>query len=105
MATNDAQVRLLYQRQIAEAAAALEQAVRRGELSWAQAADEAMVLRNTTLESLRGRTSPIGRALAAQMKAEGLNRQTLLSRYAERLFGPGARFDRLSAADQQRVYA
>lgn len=105
MATNDAQVRLLYQRQISEAANALERAARSGQMSWAQAADEARVLRNTTLEALRGRTSPVGRALAEQMKASGLNRQTLLARYTERLFGAGARFDRLSAAEQQRVYA
>jgi len=105
MATNDAQVRLLYQRQISEAALELERAVRAGRLNWAQAADEATLLRNTTLEALRGRTSPVGRALAEQMKSSGLNRQTLLTRYTERLFGAGVRFDQLSAADQNRVYA
>ncbi|PKQ11550.1 MAG: hypothetical protein CVT70_13675 [Alphaproteobacteria bacterium HGW-Alphaproteobacteria-1] len=105
MATNDAQVRLLYQRQISEAASALERAARSGQLSWAQAADEAILLRNTTLEALRGRTSPVGRAMAEQMKKYGLNRQTLLARYTELLFGAGARFDRLSAAEQHRVYA
>lgn len=104
MATNDAQVRLLYQREISNVARGFEEAVRSGRMTWAQAADEARILRNTTLEMMRGKSSPVGRAFAQQMKATGLNRQTLLARYAERLFGGNVRFETLPAADKNRVY-
>lgn len=104
MATNDAQVRALYQREITNMARMLEQDVAAGRLTWRQAADQAMTARNDVMDMLRGRTSPVGRALAQQMKSQGLNRQTLLMKYTERLFGKGRAFSSLSATEQAQVY-
>lgn len=102
---NDAQVRVLYQQQITQAAQALEREALARRITWAQAADQASALRNDIMEVLRGRTSPVGRAMAAQMKRTGLNRATLISRYTERLFGAGRVFSELSRVDQDKVYA
>lgn len=105
MVVNDGHVRGLYQQQVTAAAQALEREAQSGRITWAEAARQAQGLRNDVMAMMRGRTSPIGRALAEHMKREGLTRETLLTRYAERLFGPGSRFDQLDAPRQQQVQA
>jgi hypothetical protein len=104
-AVNDGYVRQQYQRAISQAAAELREAARSGRITWAQAARKASELRNANMELLRGRSSPIGRSLAESMKAEGLSLDLLLSKYAKRRFGQDARFQTLSQAQKNSVYA
>ncbi|TQM89959.1 hypothetical protein [Roseinatronobacter monicus] len=105
MTVNDAHVRRLYQQEVTRLARALEQDAIAGRLSWQAAAQRAQALRNDVMSLMRGRTSPVGRALAEYMKRNGLTRETLLARYSERLFGRGASFTSLDAAQQARVHA
>lgn len=102
--TNDQNVRILYQQQISQAAKALERDAFAGRITWQKAANEASALRNDIMEMLRGRTSPIGRAMAESMKKQGLTRETLLGKYTERLFGKGKVFSSLSKVEQDKVY-
>lgn len=102
---NDAQVRVLYQQQITQAAQALERQALARSITWTQAADQASALRNDIMEVLRGRTSPVGRAMAEQMKKSGMTRATLIGKYTERVFGAGRVFSSLTPADQDKVYA
>jgi hypothetical protein len=103
--TNDPRVRQTYQRSIAAFVRDLEARVAQGTLTWRQAAEQAHEMRNATLELLRGRSSPIGRALAEQMKAKGRTLNELVAKYTLAKFGPNARFDQLSAAQKEAVYA
>ena len=101
---NDARVRLAYQRQLQSTVNELRAAAQSGRITWAQAAGEAHRMRNETLGLMRGRSSPIGRAIAEMLKQEGVTYDALLARYSQRLFGQNAQFGRLSAAQQQQVH-
>jgi len=107
--TNDAHVRSLYQIKVTEAARALERQALSGEITWDAASRKANLLRNDIMELMRGRTSPVGTALAEFMKKEGLTRETLIPKYAARLFKEGkisgTVFSELSKVDQDKVYA
>ncbi len=103
MVANDAQVRLAYAAQIDTVSRQFVAEVQAGRLTWAQAADEASALRNDVMDLMRGRSSPVGRALAESMKAGGLTRETLLAKYSQDLFGKD--FLSLTARQQDEVYA
>jgi hypothetical protein len=105
MVANDAHVRSLYRREIARAAHALRREALAGTSSWSQAARRASALRNDVLEQMRWRTSPVGRALAEQMKLKGRLWGDLLAHYTQKLFGKGVSFSSLGPAQQERVYA
>lgn len=105
MAAWDAQVREQYQRQIAAFVEDLRARAQTGKISWAQAAAEAQETRNAAMELLRGKSSPVGRALAEALKREGKTMNELVGRYTAKLFGEHARFDALSAAQKNSVYA
>ena len=102
---HDARVRTAYQQQIRATVNELRARAQAGRITWSQAAQEAHRLRNETLGVLRGRSSPIGRAIAEMLKSEGVTLEALLARYTTRLFGPNARFDRLNPAQKQQVHA
>jgi hypothetical protein len=101
----DGQVRQLYQSAIRSAVDALRQQALSGQMSWRHAAEQAQQLRNGVMDTLRGRSSPTGLAIAQWMKAEGLTLNELAARYTVRLFGAQAQFPQLTVAQQQRVYA
>lgn len=107
--TNDTHVRGLYQIKVTEAARALERDALSGKITWDAAARQASALRNDIMELMRGRTSPIGKAVAEFLKKEGLTRETLIPKYTQRLFDKGLvsskTFSELSAVDQDKVYA
>src|SRR5207237_3883889 len=62
-------------------------------------------VRNAIMEQMRARTTPVGRALAEQMKAEGKSLTELVTDKTAKLFGKGRQFDSLSAAERDSVFA
>ena len=101
----DAETRKAYIRLTAEMSAELKQAAQNGRMSWEAAANEAQVVRNAIMEQMRARTTPVGRALAEQMKAEGKSLTELVAEKTAKLFGKGRQFDSLSAAERDSVFA
>jgi hypothetical protein len=101
----DASARQAYARQIRLLADELGEAARAGRISWAQAAQQAQETRNLVMELVRGRSTPVGRALAEAMKREGATLNALVAKKTLALFGPGAEFATLSAAQKNTVYA
>ncbi len=103
MATNDGIVRGRYQASIDAFVAEMRREARAGRITWAEAARRANETRNLTMEILRGRSSPIGRAIAERLKPEGRTLNELIARRTIQRFGPNAVFDALSAADRNLV--
>lgn len=101
----DAETRKAYIRLTANMSAELKQAAQSGRMSWEAAANEAQVVRNAIMEQMRARTTPVGRALAEQMKAEGKSLTDLITEKTAKLFGKGRQFDSLSAAERDSVFA
>lgn len=104
MIIQDGYVRSLYSSKIREMANELAQKAARGEITWTQAAQEATQVRNQVMEKLRSITSPIGLAQAQRMKASGKTFNQLLDKKAAEVQA-GARFDQLTASQQNKVYA
>ncbi len=77
-------------------------AYRSGQLSAQQAAEAAHQMRNELMEFARTRSSGLGRAKAAAMKAKGLDLDALLEKYA--LAKHRASFRTLTSAQQNEVY-
>ncbi len=103
--TIDASARQAYMRQIAAMSAELRSAADSGRITWAQAAQQAQEARNAIMEVIRGRSTPVGRALAEQLKREGRTFNEVVARAVQKQHGPNARFDALSAAQREAVYA
>ena len=104
MLTWDGAVRAEYQRAIAEVEAELNGEVRSGRLTWRGAAEKAVELRNDTMELMRLRSTPPGRALAEAMKSQGRTLNELIARRTMELF-PGKAFKALTQAEQDEVFA
>lgn len=105
MATNDGRVRTLYSATLDRFARDLREKAATNQITWKEAAHQAHEMRNTCMEVMRGRTSPIGRSFAREMKAKGLGLNDLLTKYTTTLYGDGAAFETLSNAQKERVYA
>lgn len=73
-------------------------------LSWRNAAEEAVNIRNTTMELLRGRSTPIGRAIAEKLKRHGKTLNELIAEKSVKLFGPSADFTRFDSQQRNRVF-
>jgi hypothetical protein len=104
MATNDGHVRQMYQRTIKALTEQLRKDAETHRITWAEAARQANAARNDTLEVMRSQTSPIGRSIAESLKKEGKTLNELIARYTIKLFGEGAEFEALSAAQKDQVY-
>lgn len=105
VATQEPMVRAAYERATAALIQDLRHQVATGQLSWAQAAQQAQEGRNIVMETMRGRTTPIGRAMAEALKQKGRTLNELIARYTIAKFGANAVFDRLSAAQKNEVFA
>jgi hypothetical protein len=105
MAVSDGRVRDLYQRTIKNLIDGLRADASSHRITWADAAQQASSARNSTMELLRSQSSPVGRAMAEQLKAQGKTLNELVARYSLKLFGEDAHFDSLSIAEKNRVYA
>lgn len=101
----DGSARAAYDRQTASFAADLMQRARRGQINWKQAATEAKDVRNIVMEAIRGRSTPVGRAVALAIKPSGRTLNELVARKTLQLFGEGADFNRLTQVQKNKVYA
>jgi hypothetical protein len=105
MAAYDPQVRFQYQQRIYAYVQDLRARVQSGQLTWRQAAEEAVQTRNSIMELLRTRSSPVGRSIAEFLKRDGKTFNELIARYTRKLFGESAQFPGLTPAQQDQVYA
>lgn len=104
-ATKDPQVRAAYQRATQELSSDLRNQAASGRITWAVAAQQAREARDVVLETMRGRSTPIGRAVAESIKKQSPTLNGLIARYTVNRFGPNAIFDQLSQAQKNAVYA
>lgn len=73
-----------------------------GKISWEEAAREASKVRNAIMDELRLKSTPVGRAIAEQMKKKGASFETMIGRKTAQSMGI-AEFDKLSIAKQSEV--
>lgn len=103
--TVDARARQAYAAQIRVMADELRLDATNGRISWSEAAARAQETRNVVMDTIRGRSTPIGRAIAQSLKREGKTLNELIARKTVQLFGAGTDFCRLPPTAQNRVYA
>jgi hypothetical protein len=101
----DANARRIYERQIRAMADDLRFQATSGRITWAQAASQAQETRNVVMDVIRHRSTPLGRAIAQSLKAEGKSLNELIARKTVQLFGQPSIFNHLSPVDQNAVYA
>lgn len=101
----DAETRKKYIRLTAEMSKELREAAQSGRMTWEQAANEAQTVRNAIMDQMRARTTPVGRALAEQMKAQGKSLEDPIAEETAKLFGKGKSFEGLTAAERDSVFA
>lgn len=100
----DTNARVIYARKIQEMSTELSRAATNGTITWAQASKQANETRNLIMELLRGRSSPIGLAMAQQMKGQGATLNDIIAKKTRELFGSSANLDRLSLNNKNTVY-
>lgn len=103
--TIDSAARQLYAREIKRMADTLRNQASKGIISWEQAAVRAQESRNLVMEIVRNRSTPVGRAIAQKIKAQGYTLNELIARKTTQLHGERAIFSRLSTAKQNAIYA
>lgn len=101
----DGQARLTYDRLISAMSRELIAKATSGQISWDAATLQAQGARNATMDIIRARSTPVGRAFAQRIKSEGRTLNELVGRKTIQLIGPNADFSRLSVANKNRVYA
>lgn len=101
----DASARRSYAKQIAAVSDGLRADVRMGKMTWLQAAEQAHQTRNLVMETMRARSTPVGRAWAEKLKPKGHPFNTIVAKKTIELFGNGASFHQLSKTQQNKVYA
>lgn len=103
--TIDSSARQTYSQQIKAMADKLRVDATSGRISWRQAAEQAQETRNLIMDIIRGRSTPVGRAMAEQLKSEGRTLNELIARKTQQIHGNNAVFDRLTPAQKNSVYA
>lgn len=101
----DVSTRNAYMQQVKAMADDLRIQASNGKITWSQAAAQSQEARNVIMDTMRGRSSPIGRAFAEQLKREGKTLNELIARKSGQLFGPQVSFQSLSTAQKNAVYA
>jgi hypothetical protein len=79
--------------------------VRTGKLTWQEAAEQAHGIRDEVMQLLRRRSTPVGRSIAEWLKPESPTLNRLIADKTIQLFGKDANFFRLTAEQQNRIYA
>lgn len=102
---HEARLRALYSDQINRMAKSLVEAVEQGKHSWQSAAQEAVEMRNLLLEAGRGKSGPLGRALAENLKLNPKSFNEIVASALEAAHGPGVSFQHLLREQQDRVFA
>lgn len=100
----DSKIRIEYGRRINEMASELRSAAANGRITWAQAAQQASETRNFIMELTRARTSPVGLAIAQQIKGKGKTLNEVIDNKKSQLFGKNVDFNRLSLEYKNTVY-
>jgi hypothetical protein len=103
--TLDSEARKAYKKQIFAMSSELRLSAESGRISWLSAATQAQNTRNVVMEIIRSKSTPIGLALAQQLKKEGKTLNELVARKTQQLHGRGAMFDGLSKVDQNKIYS
>lgn len=103
--TLDSSVRMAYAQQIQIMANDLREQVSLGKITWSQAASEAQVARNAIMDIFRGRSTPVGQAIAEFIKRQGKTLNELVANKAGSLYGPNINFGGLSPVQKNTVYA
>lgn len=103
--TIDSQARLTYDRLIMSMSRELSARAAAGKISWQAASEQAHGARNATMDVIRTRSTPVGRALAQSLKREGRTLNELVARKTVQLFGSQAQVARLTLTQRNRVYA
>lgn len=101
----DPRLRIEYSKLIKKMADDLKSRANMGLITWEKAAQEAHETRNVIMEMIRGRSTPLGRAMAEQMKMSGKTLNALIAKKATELYGAKVQFNQLSSSQQDRVYA
>ncbi|MGK3115178.1 hypothetical protein [Candidatus Pantoea formicae] len=101
----DPRLRLEYSKLIKKMADDLRSRANMGLITWEKAAQEAHETRNLIMDMIRARSSPLGRAMAEQMKMSGKTLNALIAKKATELHGAGVQFNQLSSSQQDRIYA
>lgn len=101
----DPRLRLEYSKRIKDMAEDLRSRANLGLITWEQAAREAQEMRNLIMEIIRTRSTPLGRAMAEQIKSSGKTLNELVAKKATSMFGPKANFATLSEMQKNQVYA
>ncbi|MBZ2209140.1 hypothetical protein [Massilia soli] len=103
--TVDSSARLAYTREIKRMAEKLRSEAKSGRISWAQAAQQAQETRNLVMEVIRARSSPVGRAMAQQLKTNGKTLNEIIALQATRAHGQSVKFSTLSLPQKNAIYA
>ncbi len=103
--TIDAEARRAYSKQILAMSSELRLSANSGKISWSAAASQAQEARNSIMEVIRSRSTPVGLAMAQQLKREGKTLNELVARKIQQLYGKNVTFDLLSKAQKNNVYS
>ena len=102
--TIDSATRSAYNKQIRIMAEELRKDARAGKISWANAAKQANVARNTILDLFRWRSTPVGRAVAQRLKANGRTLNDLIAKKSQSLYGKDSNFNNLKETQKNKVF-
>jgi hypothetical protein len=101
----DAEARQAYSKQILKMASELRVSANTGRITWSVAATQAQDARNVIMDVIRSRSTPVGLAMAQQLKSEGKTLNELVARKTKQLYGQTITFDGLSKTKQNTVYS
>jgi hypothetical protein len=77
----------------------------RGQITWAAAVRRARETRNDVREAMRGRSTPVGRAVAEALKGRGRTLSKLIGCNTVEKLGTDAVFERPTPTQKNAVYA
>ncbi len=104
-AAQDATARQTFEIAVEQLIEEMRRDVRFKELTWREATEHAGEARDDLFDMMRGRSSPMGRAIAESMGAQGVTINELIGRYALKQFGGSTRFALLTGIQKNEVYA
>lgn len=101
----DSAARQAYAIQVQAMSTELRMMASTGKISWAQAALKANETRNLIMDIVRNRSTPVGLAIAQQMKQQGITLNEIIAKKAQSLYGEKISFNDLPLEKQNKVYA
>ncbi len=101
----DSDARQIYTKQIQAMSVELGTQASMGKISWSNAAEQAQSVRNTIMEIVRTKSTPVGVAMAEQLKSEGKTLNELVARKSQQLYGKNIVFSHLTQIEKNSIYA